>query len=679
MTHVAETLILNVDDTEAALYAKSRVLRHAGFDVIEAATGGEALRLVDDRQPALVLLDVKLPDINGLEVCKRIKDRWPEILVLQISASFVAADDRVRGLEGGADSYLTQPVASNELVASVRALLRIRVAEAALRESKAHLQGILSSATDYAIISMDRDGRVTKWSAGAEAVFGWSEDEAIGKSLAFIFPEEDRAADAPEQELEIARETGRAEDKRWHLRRDGSRLFANGVLTRLESDAPDGGFVKVLRDQTEQKRAEQALIDLNATLESRVLDRTRDLEAANDRLRQEIAERGKAEEQLRQSQKMEAVGQLTGGVAHDFNNLLQIVTGNLETILRNLPEDAARLRRAGDNALNGAKRAATLTQRLLAFSRQQPLSPQSISLNQLVSGMTDLLNRALGETIELESVLAGGLWRTEVDPNQLESAILNLAVNARDAMPDGGKLTIETANTRLDEVYSRQTAEVIPGQYVVICVSDTGSGMTPETAKRAFEPFFTTKDVGRGTGLGLSQVYGFVKQSGGHVKIYSEPGHGTTVKIYLPRLLGAVEEEETPREQIAPEGTHAETILVIEDDDDVRAYSVEVLRELGYRVLEAHDGASALRLLERQDEGAISLLFTDVVLPGGATGREVAEAARKIAPGLKVLFTTGYARDAIVHQGRLDPGVDLITKPFTFADLAGKVRDVLDA
>ena len=386
-----------------------------------------------------------------------------------------------------------------------------------------------------------------------------------------------------------------------------------------------------------------------------------------------------AQEQLRQAQKMEAVGQLTGGVAHDFNNLLQIVVGNLEILQRGLlPEDAGRLRRSADNAMTGAKRAATLTQRLLAFSRRQPLAPKPVDANALMSGMSDLLSRALGETIELETVLAGGLWRTEADPNQLESAILNLAVNARDAMPNGGKLTVETVNARLDEAYAQSNLEVRPGQYVVISVSDTGSGMDRATMARVFEPFFTTKQVGKGTGLGLAMVYGFIKQSGGHVKLYSEPGQGTTVKIYLPRLARSVEEDKPVPVSAIPEASPTETILVVEDDDDVRAYSVEVLRELGYRVLEASDGPSALAALERPGAFDVRLLFTDIVLPGGLSGADLARTATALRPGLKVLFTTGYARNAIVHQGRLEEEVELITKPFTYADLAAKVRDVLD-
>ncbi|HYC68844.1 ATP-binding protein [Brevundimonas sp.] len=412
----------------------------------------------------------------------------------------------------------------------------------------------------------------------------------------------------------------------------------------------------------ERRKAEEALRQLNATLEQQVAERTAQLQAN--------------EAALRQSQKMEAVGQLTGGIAHDFNNLLQIIIGNLDTLQRNLADGSPRLQRAAAHAMSGASRAASLTQRLLAFSRRQPLDPKPTSVNALVSSLSDLIPRTLGETILVETVLGAGLWRVDVDAGELEAAILNLAVNARDAMPDGGRLTIETANTHIDAAYTAAHAEVVPGQYVVICISDTGVGMDEATVAQAFEPFFTTKAVGKGTGLGLSQVYGFVKQSGGHVKIYSEVSHGTTVKIYLPRLTGegaSAEGEEAP---LVPESGEDETILVLEDDDDVRTYSVEALREFGYRVVEAHDGPSALRLLERQSR--VDLLFSDVVLPGGMTGAQVAAKARELRPDLRVLFTTGYARNAIIHHGRLDKGVELITKPFTASDLAARVRDVLD-
>lgn len=421
------------------------------------------------------------------------------------------------------------------------------------------------------------------------------------------------------------------------------------------------------RELDERKRAETALRELNETLEERV--------------KQAVAERQRAEEALRQAQKMEAVGQLTGGIAHDFNNLLTVVTGNIDMASRSLAAGGTqdpRAQRALENAMKGAERAASLTQRLLAFSRRQPLAPKALDVDKLVIGMSDLINRALGETVNLEIVTSPGLWRVEADPNQLESAILNLAVNARDAMPSGGELVLETANARLDEEYCAAHAEVAPGQYVVIAVTDTGEGMPKHIQERVFEPFYTTKEPGKGTGLGLSMVYGFVKQSGGHIKIYSEEGQGTTIKIYLPRLLSDTsDQEESQLTQGLETSPSAETILVVEDDDDVRAYTVECLRELGYRVLEAHDGPSALRLLERQDE-PVDLLFTDVVMPG-MSGRELSDEARKRQPHLRVLYTSGYTRNAIVHGGRLDAGVEMIAKPFTYAALAQKVRDVLDA
>jgi PAS domain S-box-containing protein len=411
-----------------------------------------------------------------------------------------------------------------------------------------------------------------------------------------------------------------------------------------------------------------------------------ELRSLNERLEEkvedEVARRSNVEEALRQSQKMEAVGQLTGGIAHDFNNLLTVVTGNIgmaERALEAANVTDPRTRRALTGAMKGAERAATLTQRLLAFSRRQPLAPKVIDVDKLVLSMSDLLQRSLGELIKLQITIAPGLWRVEADPNQLESAILNLAVNARDAMPQGGELVIETANARLDENYASTHAEVPPGQYVMIAVTDSGSGMPKDVVDRAFEPFFTTKEIGKGTGLGLSMIYGFIKQSGGHVKIYSEEGQGTTVKMYLPRLLRrtAIEEDTASLSPGFEESARQETVLVVEDDDDVRAYTVDCLRDLGYRVLEAHDGPSALRLLERQ-ENPVELLFTDVVMPG-MTGRQLADEARKQQSHLRVLYTSGYTRNAIVHAGRLDPGVEMIAKPFTFEALAQKVRDVLDA
>ena len=416
-------------------------------------------------------------------------------------------------------------------------------------------------------------------------------------------------------------------------------------------------------DALERARAEAALHELNATLERRVEQRSADLLLA--------------EEALRQSQKMEAVGQLTGGIAHDFNNMLAVVIGSLDLLGRRIGTADARAARYVTAARDGARRAAMLTQRLLAFSRQQPLKPEPIDVNKLVAGMSELIRGSLGGDVVLETVLAGGGWRTHADPNQLENVLLNLAVNGRDAMPGGGKLTIETQNAALDDRYASAHLGVPAGQYALIAVTDTGTGMPPDVIAKAFDPFFTTKEVGKGTGLGLSQVYGFIKQSGGHVKIYSEPGQGTTVKVYLPRLIGeahADTEEETMTG--LPLGESQEVVLAVEDEPSVRQFSVDALTELGYRVLEADGAMAALRLLDAHPE--IALLFTDVVMPE-VNGRKLADEARRRRPDLKVLFTTGYTRNAVVHNGVLDPGVELIGKPFTVEELAGKVREVLDA
>lgn len=387
----------------------------------------------------------------------------------------------------------------------------------------------------------------------------------------------------------------------------------------------------------------------------------------------EAERRELAEQALRQSQKMEAVGQLTGGVAHDFNNLLTIIIGNLGIAKRGVVE--ARAERALNNALIGAERAAQLTQRLLAFSRRQPLNPRVLDVNKLIGSISDLLVRTLGENIELESIGAAGLWKVEADASELESTLLNLALNARDAMPEGGKLTIETSNAYLDEEYCQHHAGVTPGQYILIAVTDNGGGMSAETIDRAFEPFFTTKEAGKGTGLGLSQVYGFMKQSEGHVKIYSESGEGTTIKLYLPRRDGN-EAVHSVDEPVSSDRGRNETILIVEDDDGVRQYASEILRDLNYQIIEAKDSATALRLLDADKK--FDLLLTDVVLPG-KNGRELATEVEQRRPGTKVIFMTGYSRNAIVHHGRLDPGTALIQKPLIERVLAQKIRRILDS
>jgi len=410
----------------------------------------------------------------------------------------------------------------------------------------------------------------------------------------------------------------------------------------------------------------------------RALETGQSLASANASLKAEAESREAAEAQVRQFQKMQAIGQLTGGIAHDFNNMLAIVIGSLDLAKRRLKTDVAKAEACIDSALEGASRAAQLTARLLAFSRLQPLEPRVLDINKLVGGMSELLRRTIGENLRVETVLAGGLWRTHADPAQLENAIVNLCVNARDAMPDGGKLTIETSNAHLDDVYAAAHSEVQAGQYVMISVSDTGAGMPAEVVERAFEPFYTTKGVGRGTGLGLSQVHGFVKQSRGHVKIYSEPGVGTTIKIYLPRNTGEVDAGDTHVRPVGelPHGKPDEIILVVEDDERVRHLSVDALRELGYTVVQASDAAQALTVLTLQPR--VDLLFTDVIMPD-LDGRRLADKAREARPDLKVLYTTGYTKNAIVHNGMLDADVAFIAKPFTIEQIALKVRQVLDA
>jgi PAS domain S-box-containing protein len=515
-----------------------------------------------------------------------------------------------------------------------------------LLQSERRYRQLIEAVIDYAIFQLDPEGNVATWNPGAQRIKGYAPEEIIGQHFSAFYTDEDRQAGVPIRALGEAEEKGRFEAEGWRVRKDGTKFWASVVIDRIDDD--NGklvGFAKVTRDISERKEAQ-------------------------DRLRE-------VQEKLAASQKLEAIGQLSGGIAHDFNNLLMIVIGNLDTAERHSRQlgGNANLARALSHARRGAQRAAALTSRLLAFSRRQPLNPKPISVNNFLSGLQEFLQRTLGERIEVQTVGSAGLWTIEVDTNHLESSIVNLAINARDAMPDGGKLTVEAVNVSSDEDYFRRNPELPSGQYVAICVSDTGSGMSPDTLSHAFEPFFTTKEAGQGTGLGLSQVYGFVKQSGGHIKIYSEVGQGTTIKIYLPRHHGhAVAEAEA--DTTVAEGDATETILVVEDDVDLRNYVVETLRDLSYRVLSASTPQAALTIL-LQDQPTIHLLLTDVVMPG-LNGRELGKRAAQLRPGLKILYMTGYSRNAIVHQGRLDEGVDLLEKPVSHAKLALKVREVLD-
>ena len=426
------------------------------------------------------------------------------------------------------------------------------------------------------------------------------------------------------------------------------RLAAGDLSARVEAPVPGGelGALVTVLNQTAESLQQQRL----------------DIEELNER--------------LRRAQRLEAVGQLTGGVAHDFNNLLTVVLGNAELLVE-LTHDKPQHRKLAEMISAAAQRGAELTQRLLAFARKQALVPKVVALNPLVAGLDPLLRRTLGEHIEIELIRAAGLWPALVDPGQLENALLNLCLNARDAMPAGGRLTLETANARLDADYAAAHIDVQAGQYVMVAVSDTGSGIAPDDLKRVFEPFFTTKATGKGTGLGLSMVYGFVKQSAGHVAIYSELGHGTTVRLYLPRASGednaATDTDETAASAAVLGGSGL--ILLVEDDADVRAYALSQLQGFGYTVIEAADGPTALAILQQRSD--IDLLFTDVVMPGGMNGRVLADAARRLYPGLRVLYTSGYTENAIVHHGRLDEGARLLGKPYRRIDLDRAVRAAL--
>ncbi len=779
-------------------------------------------------------------------------------------------------------------------------------------------RAIVESAVDFAIMAMDNDGRVTEWNTGAERILGWSAEEMLGELVNRFFTPDDQAEGRPAVEMRCALETGRANDERWHLRRDGSAFWASGEMMPLrDEDGSHLGFIKILRDRTEQKRAQQALHDSEQRLHlaqnaggvgvwhwvpatnevhfsdemhriygllpdtmrtyeqwlalvhpddrgpmvakrdaaihaqkpfelefrvtradgskhwihakgqaeygeggevTRVLgvniditkrkaieatlllqegefktladniptlcwmaradghihwynqrwyeytgtdpeeqegwgwetvhdpdilpqvaerwryslatgepfemvfplkradgvfrpfltrvmpirsepdgpilrwfgtntditrqhDAEQALRALNETLEQrvaaEVSERAKAEEQLRQSQKMEAVGQLTGGLAHDFNNLLTGITGSLELLQTRIAQGRVHdVERYVNAAQGAAKRAAALTHRLLAFSRRQTLDPKPVNINRLIAGMEELIRRTVGPAITVEAVAAGGLWSTLIDPGQLENALLNLCINARDAMSGVGRLTIETGNRWLDQRAARER-DLAPGQYVSLCVSDTGCGMEPNVIERAFDPFFTTKPIGMGTGLGLSMVYGFARQSGGQARIYSEPGHGAMVCLYLPHHRGEAGEVEDQIDPAKPPNLaeQGKTVLVVDDEPTVRMLVTEVLEELGCTTIEAADGAAGLKVL--QSDVHLDLLVTDVGLPGGLNGRQVADAGRAVRSGLKVLFITGYAENAAVGNGHLEPGMHVLTKPFAMEVLANRVRDLL--
>lgn len=518
-----------------------------------------------------------------------------------------------------------------------RDLTERKASEERLRRSEERFRMLVQSVTDYAIYMLDVEGHVSSWNAGAERFKGYSAEEILGEHFSRFYTDEDRAAGIPQTVLETARHEGRFEAEGWRVRKDGSRFWASVIVDPIYDDGQLVGFAKVTRDLTERRATE---------------------------------------EQLRQSQKMEAVGQLTGGLAHDFNNLLTGISGSLEVMKTRLAQgrmdEFERYFLAAQGAVN---RAASLTHRLLAFSRRQTLDPRPTNANRLIGGLEDLIRRTMGPAVKVEVVGSGGLWTTLVDPNQLENALLNLCINARDAMPDGGKLTIETANKWIDR-RAAQTHDLPMGQYVSVCVTDTGTGMSPDVISKVFDPFFTTKPLGEGTGLGLSMVYGFSRQSGGQVRVYSELGQGTTMCLYLPRHTDDVVEEDTdaPAEPVPP--AEGEVVLVVDDEPTIRMLIAEVLAEAGYAVIEAQDGPAGLRVLE--SNAKIDLLITDVGLPGGLNGRQVADAARVSRPDLKILFITGYAENAVIGNGRLGKHMFVLAKPFKMEGLAARIRGIIE-
>jgi PAS domain S-box-containing protein len=644
---------------------------------IEELTDAQRLQLLID---GVVDYAVYLISPEGLVVswnsgAKRLKGYEPGEIIGKPYATFFSAEDRERGVpqqaletaarvgrfetEGWrvrkdgtrfwALAVIDAVSDRGELIGFAKITRDITERELARQEliaSEGRFRRLVDAVVDYAIFQLDPTGIVVTWNAGAQRIKGYAASDIVGRHFSAFYSEEDQKAGVPAKALATAAREGRYEAEGWRVRKDGTKFFALVVIDAIRNERGDLiGFAKVTRDITERAEAQRILRE--------------------------------TQHQLAAAQKMEAVGQLSGGIAHDFNNLLMIVLGNLETAQRHAKSEAnPNLMRSIASAMRGAQRASALTSRLLAFSRRQPLDPKPLDVNKFLSGAADFLQRSLGETIDVQAVGAAGIWQIEADPNQLEAALVNLTINARDAMPGGGKVTIEATNTYADEEYCRVNPELSPGQYVLICVSDTGSGMPPDVLSHAFEPFFTTKEIGHGTGLGLSQVYGFVKQSGGHIKIYSEVGQGTTVKIYLPRYTSRVEEEEEPQAEVLGRGEKGEVILIVEDDRDLRSYMAEVLRGLGYSVLIAPHANAALPILQ-QSSTHIDLLLTDVVMPG-MNGRELGRLAQELRPNLRVLYMTGYSRNAVVHHGRLDEGVELLQKPITQTHLATRVRDILD-
>jgi len=640
MNSPSRTAVLLVEDSAVDAALVKGLLRHGGgeqFAVTEVTTLAEGLHCLNQAEIDVVVLDLTLPDSTGLQTLQRVVARSTRVPIVVLTGADEAIG--IEAMREGAQDYIPKGQLQGPLLArSVRYAMERHRASQALRESQESLSRVISSAAD-AIITKDLNGITTSWNPAAEKLFGYSAEEVLGKSLLMLFP-----PDRVNEEREILERIEKGERvehfESVRIRKDGRPVQVDLTISPIRNrEGRITGASKIARDISAQKEAEEAL--------------------------------RKSEEQLRQSQKMEAVGQLAGGVAHDFNNLLGVILGCAELISE--CADLNQVRKRAEEIQKAGQRAADLTRQLLAFSRKQMLEPKIIDLNAKVSKITEMLARLVGENVEIRTSLPANLGKVRADPSQIEQILMNLVVNAREAMPNGGNITIETENVKLDEAYAGSHTSVLPGSYVMIAVSDSGMGMDAEISAHIFEPFFTTK--ANGTGLGLATVYGAVKQSGGNIWVYSEPGKGTTFKIYLPRVDGAVDGSGgAERSAATPKGT--ETILLVEDSASLRDVTKEFLQIAGYNVVEAKDGKDALRVA-RMHEERIHLLLTDVVMPGMG-GRELANEIKQIHPETRILFMSGYTSNAIVHRGVLDEELSLLTKPFTRSGLTQKVREMLN-
>ena len=624
--------VLVIDDDPGTCHTISDVLELHGHAVESATAGYAGLERLTATPVDAAIVDIRLPDISGLDLLRAIRASSPDTEVIFITGHGSVAT-AVEAVNGAAFSYLTKPFEMPQLVAALEKALEKRRLGRALRDSEARYRALVEGSIQG--LSIHRGFAIEFANASLAAMFGYAgPPELIGRDLrVLVAPDEIPRVEG----YAAACQEGGPAPPRYEfqgVRRDGTLIWVETLMS-VTSWRHGTALLATFVDVTERKRLE---------------------------------------DHLRQSQKMEAIGRLAGGVAHDFNNLLTVISGRAQ-IERARPELSEPSRRNVDLIAEAASRASTLTKQLLAFSRKQVLQPRVLDVDIVVAGMEPLLRRLIGEDIDLVTATEPGLGRVRADPGQLEQVVLNLAVNARDAMPRGGRLTVETANAELDEAYARQQADVHPGPYVILAVSDTGVGMDAETRAHLFEPFFTTKGVGEGTGLGLATVYGIVKQSGGHITAYSESGRGTTIKIYLPRVEAASElREAEPEPVVLRRGS--ETVLLVEDDEAVRELTCEVLEMHGYTVLAVADAGEAPRVLEGASR-PIHLLVTDVVMPR-LSGRELTERLRSLRPGLKVLYISGYAGTAVVHHGVLDPGTPFLQKPFTPDALLRSVRKVLD-